>query len=149
MLRLKRVFVEKRGSYIVEAALIYPVIIVITTMLLLLMLFFFNSTQDLERLDNSVRKAAGEASETVILSSGQSRSSVVFSGWKKDIVTESDVEQTGRVIQRYSAQAERRGHFLSMIPIEAKSRGKAVWTSLNEDHIIRTTDLIFEKIGTE
>ena len=145
---IRRVFGKKRGSYIIEAALIYPLIIVITAMLLLLMLFFFNSTQDLTRLDNSVRSAAGEGSETVFLSSEQGRS-VIFSGWKRDIVTESGVEQTGRIVHCYTAEVERRGRFLSMIPIDARSRGKAVWTSLNEDHILRTADLIFEKIGIE
>jgi|GEM_PF-5738724 len=146
----RHIFSQKKGSYIIEAALIYPLIIIVTTMLLLLMMFFFSSTQDLTAIDGSVRKAAGDASETVILSSERGSSPVIFSGWKgMDIVTKGDVADTGRIIHCYSAEVERRGHFLSMIPVDANSRGKAVWTSLDEDYIIRSADLVFEKIGIE
>ena len=37
---------RKRGSYILEAAFIYPVIVLISAMLILLMLFLFSSIQD-------------------------------------------------------------------------------------------------------
>ena len=141
----RHIFSQKKGSYIIEAALIYPLIIIVTTMM-----FFFSSTQDLTAIDGSVRKAAGDASETVILSSERGSSPVIFSGWKgMDIVTKGDVADTGRIIHCYSAEVERRGHFLSMIPVDANSRGKAVWTSLDEDYIIRSADLVFEKIGIE
>ena len=62
---------RRSGSYIVEAALIYPAIVLISTMLILLMLFLFSSIQDLSQTGGSVRRAAAEASETVWYGTGR------------------------------------------------------------------------------
>ena len=145
---LKQKLCRKRGSYIVEAALIYPVIVIITALFLLLMIFFFNSVQDMSQLDSSVRTAAEEASETVILGSRKGEIAV-FSGWSDDFVQKSEVVKSGGLIPSYSAQVQRKKTFTSLIPVRAQSRSKAVWTSLDEDDIIRTADLVFEKIGNE
>ena len=49
---------RRRGSYIIEAAFIYPAIVLISTMLILLMLFLFSSIQDLSQTDAGVRESS-------------------------------------------------------------------------------------------
>ena len=60
---MKTSFRSKSGSYLLEAAVLLPVIIVISMMLLLLMLFLFGNAQDAADMGAEVRRAAGENSK--------------------------------------------------------------------------------------
>ena len=55
---MKTSFRSKSGSYLLEAAVLLPVIIVISMMLLLLMLFLFGNAQDAA---DRVNRKKGEA----------------------------------------------------------------------------------------
>ena len=80
---------EKQGSYILEAAVIYPVIVIVSTMLLLLMLFFFSSVQDAVVLNIQVRRAAGEASQTVFYSGERDMRELMLPEIHENIISEN------------------------------------------------------------
>ena len=86
---------RRRGSYIIEAAFIYPAIVLISTMLILLMLFLFSSIQDLSQTDAGVRRAAAEASETVWYGSGTESRYIILD--RRNEVVEKQKRQSSRM----------------------------------------------------
>ncbi len=59
---------SRRGSYFVEASLIYPVSIVITVMLIAAAMYFYSLTASCSDAGRTVRRLAGEESGTVYYS---------------------------------------------------------------------------------
>ncbi len=136
---------EKKGSYLVEAAFIYPMIIIISAMLIMLILFFFNDTQDVASADAAVRRASGEATETVEYLSKRDFKAVQTAD-RKDYTTDSGLVQQGSgLIKSFKYIKSRKTWLLSLFPVNAKSNSVAKWTSTDEDHLIRVADLIYEK----
>lgn len=136
---------EKQGSYILEAAVIYPVIVIVSTMLLLLMLFFFSSVQDAAVLSIQVRRAAGEASKTVFYSGERDMRELMLPEIHENIISESGTEKEREILfQRFTARRQRTGTFFSMFNTEAESRSTAVWTVIDEPDILRKADFLTE-----
>ena len=140
-------FRSKSGSYLLEGAVLLPVIIVISMMLLMLILFLFGNTQDAALLGVQVRRAAGEASQTVQYDVQRDMRIFSLSGRYRNERNESEVsERRNGAVSVFTADTVRKGRFLSLFPFEAESRSKSVWTSLEEAHLVRTADLVFETI---
>ena len=140
---------RRSGSYIVEAALIYPAIALISTMLILLMLFLFSSIQDLSQTGGSVRRAAAEASETVWYGTGTGSRYVILDR-RNEVLEETEIaEQQNGMIKSFSGKISRQADFPAPFAVRGRSDSKAVWTSLDEAYIVRTADLVFEKIGMD
>lgn len=139
---------SKSGSYLLEAAVLLPVMIVISMMLLMLMLFLFGNTQDAADMGANVRRAAGENSETVQYDVQRDNRKFTLSGkYRNEVKTSEIVSQRDGAADCYSADTRRKGRFLSLFSFRAESRSKAMWTSMQEAHLIRMTDLVFETIG--
>ncbi len=142
-------FRGKSGSYFLEGAVLFPVIIVISMMLLMLMLFLFGSTQDAADAGMKVRRAAGEASQTVQYDIQRDMRKFSLAGKYRNQVDESEVvSRRDGILEVYAASVSRRGRFLSLFSFLAESRSEAVWASLEEAHLVRTADLIFEEVET-
>lgn len=140
-------FRGKSGSYLLEGAVLFPVIIVISMMLLMMMLFLFGSTQDAADAGMQVRRAAGEASQTVQYDTQRDMRKFSLAGKYRNQVDESEVvSRRDGVLEVYAASVSREGRFLSLFSFLAESRSEAAWTSLEEAHLIRTADLVFEKM---
>ena len=138
----------KRGSYILEAAFLYPLIILISTALILLMLFLFSGIQDLALTGGEVRRAAGQESENVLYAS-ETGSRYVILDRRNEVMEKSEVSgKKEGIVTCFSGAVSRKGNFPALFFIDARSDSEAIWTSLDEAHIIRTADLIFEKIRT-
>ena len=56
---------SRRGSYLVEAVLIMPIIVVITVMMMCASMYMYVQTEIAEKMDHQVRSQAGENSKTV------------------------------------------------------------------------------------
>ena len=140
---------RRRGSYIIEAAFIYPAIVLISTMLILLMLFLFSSIQDLSQTDAGVRRAAAEASETVWYGSGTESRYIILDRRNEGVEKAEAAEQQDGIVKSFSGKISRQAAFPAPFVISARSDSAAIWTSLDEAHIIRTADLVFEKIGID
>ena len=142
-------FRGKSGSYLLEGAVLFPVIIVISMMLLMLMLFLFGSTQDAADAGMQVRRAAGEASETVQYDIQRDMRKFSLAGKYRNQVDESEVvSRRDGILEVYTASVSRKGRFLSLFFSLAESRSEAAWASLEEAHLIRTADLVFEEVET-
>lgn len=57
---------SRKGSYIVEAAILYPIIVVITVMMFVIFIFFFMNTTKSYMMAHTCRMEAGYRSGTVI-----------------------------------------------------------------------------------
>ena len=126
--------------------MLFPVIIVISMMLLMLMLFLFGSTQDAADFHS---RAAGEASQTVQYDIQRDMRKFSLAGKYRNQVDESEVvSRRDGILEVYAASVSRRGRFLSLFSFLAESRSEAVWASLEEAHLVRTADLIFEEVET-
>ena len=97
---MKTSFRSKSGSYLLEAAVLLPVIIVISMMLLLLMLFLFGNAQDAADMGAEVRRAAGENSKTVEYDVQRDHRKFSLSGKYQNEV------QTSEIISRSSGATE-------------------------------------------
>ncbi len=62
---IKDMLKNRRGSYLVEAVLIMPIIVVITVMMMCACMFMYVQTEIAEKMDHFVRVEAGENSKTV------------------------------------------------------------------------------------
>ncbi len=147
-MRVRKFLRGRRGSYITEAAFIYPFIVIISAMLLLFMLFLFNVNQDAAKLSFNVRSAAGEDSGTVSYEIERDIRTLSLRQGYADEVSETAVsKEGGGLYSQYTSDVVRSGSFFSLIPVTVQRQTRSVWTSLDEDRIIRTADLIFEKIS--
>ena len=145
---MKTSFRSKSGSYLLEAAVLLPVIIVISMMLLLLMLFLFGNAQDAADMGAEVRRAAGENSKTVEYDVQRDHRKFSLSGkYQNEVRTSEIISRSSGATDCYFVDTRRRGRFLSLFSFQAESRSKAVWTSIEEAHLVRTADLVFETIG--
>ncbi len=143
---MKRIELKrKQGSYILEAAVIYPVIVIVSTMLMLIMLFFFSSAQDAAILNIQVRRAAGEVSQTVYYGGERDMRELALSGIHENIVRQSEtLKEREGLFQHFTAQRQRTETLFSMFDTEAESRSTAVWTVIDEPEILRTVDFLKE-----
>lgn len=57
---------SRKGGYVVEAAILYPVIVVITVMMFVIFIFFFMNTSKSYMMAHTCRMEAGYRSGTVI-----------------------------------------------------------------------------------
>ena len=138
---------RKRGSYILEAAFIYPVSVLISAMLILLMLFLFSSIQDAAGMSGAVRREAGTAAGTVEYGTPSGEVYEILE-WRSGIVKEPEIsEHRAGVLRSFCAETQRRGMFLALFPTDVHSETRSEWSCLDEDELVRNVDLISEKIG--
>ena len=139
---------SKSGSYLLEAAVLLPMIVIISMMLLMLMLFLFGNTQDAADMSAQVRRAAGEGTKTVQYDIRRDQRKFSLAGkYRNEVEASEVVRQSKGAVDCYSADTRRRGRFLSLFSFRAESRSKTVWTAIEEAHLIRTADLVFETVG--
>ena len=120
---MKTSFRSKSGSYLLEAAVLLPVIIVISMMLLLLMLFLFGNAQDAADMGAEVRRAAGENSKTVEYDVQRDHRKFSLSGkYQNEVQTSEIISRSSGATDCYFADTRRRGRFLSLFSFQAESR---------------------------
>ena len=112
------------------------------------MLFLFGNAQDAADMGAEVRRAAGENSKTVEYDVQRDHRKFSLSGkYQNEVQTSEIISRSSGATDCYFADTRRRGRFLSLFSFQAESRSKAVWTSIEEAHLVRTADLVFETIG--
>ena len=67
--------------------------------------------------------------------------------YQNEVQTSEIISRSSGATDCYFVDTRRRGRFLSLFSFQAESRSKAVWTSIEEAHLVRTADLVFETIG--
>lgn len=117
---MKTSFRSKSGSYLLEAAVLLPVIIVISMMLLLLMLFLFGNAQDAADMGAEVRRAAGENSKTVEYDVQRDHRKFSLSGkYQNEVQTSEIISRSSGATDCYFVDTRRRGRFLSLFSFQA------------------------------
>lgn len=131
---------SRKGSYIMEAAVVLPVIIFVLITIVLIVMFFYSQMMERSRLHIAMRCEAGLAAGSTVYAGGDE------SGMDTDaeIYTEKTVsgsEASGRkyLIMKYRGVLEKRGIFV----VEGKCSGT------DGARYVRYHDLIKKGIGNE
>ncbi len=99
-------FRSRKGSYIVEAAILYPIIVVVTIMMFIVFVYFYIHTENTYNMSHDCRIEAGLMSGTVIYgdrskSNPESNIDICRVGLSKKVIIHNRATLVNNIIYEY------------------------------------------------
>lgn len=143
---IRRLFYSRKGSYILEASIVYPLIIASSVMIVSLSMYYYCSAEQAFMMSEEVRLKSGESSGTVVYLHNDP--SDIHSSFIME--SEYSVTQGNRLIYKYTEAECSRDYFVNGMFDFGKNSSFSIYKSaINEADIICCRQFVSDILGGE